>query len=78
MSPHQYLQIHPQDNVLVALKDLHEGLEIKWKDQVITLVENIPAKHKLTIKSFAKGDFITMYGVKVGLCTASIPKGARI
>ncbi len=73
-----YIQIHEKDNVLVALQDLDSGTSIKWQDQNIQLQEKIPVKHKFTINSLETGDFVTMYGVKVGRCTSPIPQGARI
>ena len=40
------LKIHPDDNVLVALKDLGAGETIQWNRGRYLLREDIPAKHK--------------------------------
>ncbi|ATL45761.1 altronate hydrolase [Chitinophaga caeni] len=73
-----YIQIHPKDNVLVALKDLPAGQTIDFNGDSFNLLNNVPAKHKFTITDIAEGGSITMYGVLVGKATAEIPKGGII
>lgn len=75
---HTYLQIHPQDNILVALQDLPEGTPIKHNGHQFSLVEPVAGKHKFTIHDLAPGDEIFMYGVLVGKADKPIPKGAAI
>ena len=71
----KFLQIHPDDNVLVALQDLSRGEVIAWNDDEIVLQENVPAKHKFFIRELQVGDEVIMYGVLVGKATAFIFKG---
>ncbi|RFS25127.1 altronate dehydratase [Chitinophaga silvatica] len=73
-----YLQIHPDDNVLVALQDLPAGTNISFKGHEIQLKENIAAKHKFLINDVESGAPITMYGVLVGKSNQPIGKGASI
>ena len=61
-----YLQIHPSDNVLVALQDLPQGTVIEWDNKSFALLEHVAAKHKFTIHPLFKDDDIYMYGVLVG------------
>jgi altronate hydrolase len=68
------VKINQTDNVFVALSDLKNG-EIH---QNITLVSDVPAKHKFAEKEFQIGDFIRMYGVKVGKAVQLIKKGEQI
>ena len=70
--------MHKQDNVLVALEDLPEGTQIKNGDQKLVLTEPISAKHKISLSDMSEGDVITMYGIKVGVVTKRIKKGAAI
>lgn len=70
------LQIHPDDNVLVALKDLPKGLIVRHKNEDIVLQEPIAAKHKFFIKDMQQGDNIYMYGVLVGQAQKFISKGS--
>jgi len=70
-----FLQIHPDDNVLVALQDLPKGQIIEWNGQVITLQDDIHAKHKFFIQALPVGAEVLMYGVLVGKATTAIPQG---
>ncbi|WP_316813502.1 altronate dehydratase family protein [Pedobacter heparinus] len=70
-----FLQIHPDDNVLVALQDLPKGQIIEWNEKVITLQDDIHAKHKFFITDLEIGGAVLMYGVLVGKATAFIPQG---
>ncbi|HSN08204.1 MAG TPA: altronate dehydratase family protein [Hanamia sp.] len=72
------MKIHPADNVLVALTDLALQDKVEYNGDEYTLVDRIPAKHKLVIKDMHPGDAIFMYGVLVGKAETEIPKGARI
>ncbi|MDR6565189.1 MULTISPECIES: UxaA family hydrolase [Chitinophaga] len=73
-----YLQIHPDDNVLVALQDIPVGTDISFNGHNIQLQQNISAKHKFLINDIREGDPITMYGVLVGKASKSIGKGETI
>jgi altronate hydrolase len=72
----EYLQIHPQDNVLVALQDLPKGKVIPFAGNVIILQDVIRAKHKLFIQDMAPGDAVIMYGVLVGKAMVPVAKGS--
>ncbi|MCS7017628.1 MAG: altronate dehydratase family protein [Cytophagales bacterium] len=73
-----FLQLHPQDNVLVALQDLPKGTAIELNGHKFVLAENIPAKHKFTIAPLKVGDEVRMYGVLVGKITRDVPQGGWI
>lgn len=73
-----YLQIHPDDNVLVALQDMPAGTDISFNGHNIQLQQNISAKHKFLISDISEGDPITMYGVLVGKANKSILQGESI
>lgn len=72
------LQIHPRDNVLVALDDLGNGAEVNWNGHSLKTVERIPAKQKVALEDIPKGGPIYMYGVLVGRATEDISRGARL
>lgn len=74
----QYLRIHPNDNVLVALVDLPIGFSINIDSKKVVLQENIPAKHKFTIGAMKKDADILMYGVLVGRLNYDLPAGTRL
>ncbi|RPD42640.1 UxaA family hydrolase [Chitinophaga barathri] len=73
-----YLQIHPKDNVLVALQDLPAGQQIQFNGSTIQLKQNVPAKHKFPLKPLTAGDPVLMYGVLVGKAVTDIQEGEPI
>ncbi|MDR6785754.1 altronate hydrolase [Pedobacter africanus] len=70
-----FLQIHPDDNVLVALQDLPKGQIIVWNGKEIILQQDVHAKHKFFIDDLEVGGMVLMYGVLVGKATDFIPRG---
>lgn len=78
MNNQPYLQIHPNDNVLVALKDLPHGTEISVDGTQFHLVSGVKAKHKFTLCALQPGDEVRMYGVLVGRAVVGIPQGETI
>ncbi|MEI6950102.1 altronate dehydratase family protein [Paraflavisolibacter sp. H34] len=70
-----FLQIHPSDNVLVALTDLPSGTVVAHGGAELTLVENIPAKHKFFIHDMAASEEVLMYGSLVGKTQRAVPRG---
>ena len=72
------LQVHPADDLIVALRDLEAGTEVSLNGHRWTLREAIAAKHKFAAKDFALGDLVTMYGVTVGKATQPIAAGALV
>ncbi|PTR01549.1 altronate hydrolase [Mucilaginibacter yixingensis] len=77
-STKSYLQIHPDDNVLVALINLHKGAQIQLNGTTFELLTGVSAKHKFTINALQPGDSIYMYGVLVGKATQTITQGSAI
>jgi len=74
----KYLQIHPADNVLVALQDLPEGEEIHFKGDRFALAGPVAAKHKFTTSPMAPEQEIYMYGVLVGKTNSALAKGEAL
>src|SRR6185503_18195198 len=70
-----FLRIHPDDNVLVALKDLSQGTEISSDGSQFTLLENVAAKHKFFEHDMNSGDDVIMYGVLVGKLQSDVLRG---
>ncbi|WP_297335718.1 altronate dehydratase family protein [Algoriphagus sp.] len=72
------LQIHPDDNAIVALTDLERNEVFELNGEFISILEPIPAKHKFCIQDMTPGDRIIMYGVTVGKAQSFISKGALL
>lgn len=78
MAIQRYLQIHPMDNVLVALQDLTEGTRIIFEGKEFTLKQAVAAKHKFTIQLMQQDAEILMYGVLVGKLNTNLDEGELI
>lgn len=76
--PIKALRVHPQDNVVVALRDLAAGETVDVNGQLYVIQEDIAAKHKFTDRDLEKGSTVTMYGLTVGRTDAAIPCGHGI
>jgi len=78
MDKRLFLQIHPNDNVLVALQDLAPGLEIAFEGRHFSVVSGVKAKHKFTLEPLEAGAEVRMYGVLVGKTRFFLPQGETI
>jgi len=75
----KFLKIHPADNVYVALTDLKAGEKLLLPTGVsLTLVDDIPAKHKFTEHDLQPEDEVLMYGILVGKAIQPIKAGGVI
>ncbi len=73
-----YIQLHPNDNVLVALDNLEAGEIITFNGVELILRDRVPAKHKFAASELKKGDAVFMYGVLVGKASQDILKADLI
>jgi altronate hydrolase len=70
------LKLHPDDNVLIALRDVRQGEKIDFSGQTIVLTSDVPAKHKFVTEDLSPGAAVLMYGVLVGKVAQPIQKGS--
>ena len=68
------IQIHPQDNVLVALSPIAQGESL----QGVTALENVPQGHKMALRDIRAGENIIKYGFPIGHATCDIQAGAWV
>jgi len=71
-----FLKIHPDDNVLVALRDLPAGTAVFVDYTELQLKQDVGAKHKFFIKDMNTGDEVIMYGVLVGKVQSKVVQGS--
>ena len=69
------LRVHPDDNVLVALRDLPPGADVACDGERYVLPAGVRAKHKVVSRALGPGDAVVMYGVMVGKASAAIARG---
>ncbi len=72
------LQLHPDDNIVVALRDLPKGSSLQIGEKRLQLLEHIPIKHKFALHDFDPGEAVFMYGLLIGKATQPIRQGALI
>ena len=72
---HNFLKIHPGDNVLVALQDLTAGTAVLLENEELIVQQNIGAKHKFFINDMNAGDDVIMYGTLVGKIQSRVARG---
>ncbi len=72
------LRVHPDDNVLVALRDLPPGATVACDGETHTLPEGVAAKHKFATRALQPGDPVYLFGVLVGEATQPIAGGAAL
>ena len=70
-----YIKIHPQDNVAVALADLPKGSVLDIDGVKIELAENISRGHKIALQTIPQGTSIVKYGNPIGIATVDILPG---
>ncbi len=77
-SPKTAMKVAREDNLVVALRDLHPGEIVEVEGETYELSDKVSAKHKFADKDFEKGDLATMYGVVVGETTQAVPRGGPL
>ncbi len=70
----KYIKINPDDNVAVALQDLHAGDAVEG----VTLSTDIPRGHKIVLRDLPAGADVIKYGFPIGHVTRGAPAGTMI
>jgi len=68
------LKIHPLDTVAVCREAQTKGTVLDG----LTLIDDIPAGHKVALKAMAAGDWVWKYGFPIGKATAAITPGQHV
>lgn len=72
------IQIHPLDNVAVALDPVAKGEVIALGGRSVTAGEDIIQGHKMALDPIPAGAPVVKYGCAIGLAKADIPAGAWV
>jgi len=73
-----FIKLHPNDNVIIALKQLPARLEIDVDGQKITLNGDIKQGHKIAITAINQGQNVVKYGFPIGHATTEIHVGDHV
>lgn len=74
----EFIKIHPQDNVAVALCPLSAGSTFQVDSQTVILAEDIPQGHKFTLTPLSEGEQVIKYGSPIGFAKESVGAGSWI
>lgn len=70
-----YIVIHPDDQVGVALRPLRSGTLVTVGETTIKLTQDIPQGHKFALTKLPQGTTVTKYGAPIGITTAAVAPG---
>lgn len=73
-----FIKIHSNDMVAVALSPLPKGMICNVNGQKITLTEDIAQGHKFALQDIKKDQSIIKYGYPIGIAKEDIQKGSWI
>lgn len=73
-----FLKIHPDDRVAVALKPLSAGSVLCVAGEEVKLLEDIPQGHKFALRDVKEGGEIIKYGAPIGIARKDIAQGAWV
>src|SRR5260370_21273927 len=70
--------LHSEDNVAVARVPLSAGQSIEAQSAVLTVVNAIPAGHKVALERIQAGQPVRRYGETIGIASAEIEPGEHV
>ncbi len=73
-----FIQLHQNDNVVVALKNLEAATTIEVNGNSLQLTSAIGFGHKIAIKPIKAGEKILKYGLPIGSATKDIAAGEHV
>ena len=69
--------LNPEDNVVVALREITPGESVQAGSEEIRALDQIPSGHKIARFRISAGEVIRKYGIPVGRAVSAIEKGAH-
>ncbi len=73
-----YLKLHPNDNVVVLLRQVQAGECVMIGSQRVVIRTALPMGHKIAVHPIEPGEQIVKYGVSIGTATAPIAIGEHV
>ncbi len=76
------LVVHPDDDVAVALHDVHAGdtIDVRRAGAIlqVTVTQDIPLGHKVALRAIAHDTPLRKYGEYIGVATIDIAPGSHV
>lgn len=73
-----FIKINDNDNVIIALENIHKDDQLVIDDVSIIVIDDIPSGHKMAIKPIAANDNVIKYGFPIGHATTAIQIGEHV
>ncbi len=73
-----FIRIHEDDNVAVALRPIAPGENLTVGQYQVTVGEEIPQGHKFALKPIAKGEEVIKYGFRIGYAKEDVAAGGWV
>ena len=72
------VQLHPQDNVCVAARNLQVGEVVSVDDHSLSVTEEVRLGHKMALTDIASGEPVRKYGQIIGFMTHEVNSGGHV
>lgn len=73
-----FIRIHEDDNVAVALRPIAQGETLAVGPYQVTTLEEIPQGHKFALKAIEAGSEVIKYGFRIGFAKEAIQAGGWV
>lgn len=74
----EFIRINPADNVAVAIRDVAPGSSFDIDGVEVTVLDAVPAGHKVALRDMEAGEDVVKYGFPIGHLASSVPQGGLI
>ena len=76
LTAHAVIRLHPNDDVVIATRQLVSGTRIDAEDLVVSGL--IPPGHKIATRAIAKGEPVKRYNQIIGVARENIARGQHV
>ncbi|HXZ07872.1 MAG TPA: altronate dehydratase family protein [Paraburkholderia sp.] len=76
LTAHAVIRLHPNDDVVIATRQLVSGTRIDAEDLVVSGL--IPPGHKIATRAIAKGESVRRYNQIIGVARENIARGQHV
>lgn len=73
-----FIQLHPDDNVIVALTELQRGMALTVNGETLIVKESIQRGHKVAIQKIERNNLVIKYGFPIGHAIHEIEPGMHV
>ena len=78
MAKKTYVQLRPDDNVVVATQNLPAGEILRVGQRAVGLQAPVTLGHKVSVEDISKGSAVRKFGQVIGFASSDIPAGSHV